>query len=540
MKFFTVQRKHHTLFLVLLLLLGFQSYAQKPKVVVVINVENMRPEYIQRYYYNLLDGGLKRLVDQGALCSNTRNYINDQNIEAATATLFTGNYPTLHGVVNSDWLNRVNNKIENASTNKNYQTVGGDSNEGQKSADQLLCNTLGDELKLTSNGRSKVYSVSTRAETAIFSAGHAADGAFWMENTSGNMISSSYYIDQFPFWALSFNNKKLAQNALDDKWKLLFLNPVSYKASADDYSDFEKGYDKRCTFPYDLQKIYDQTGDFSLFKHTPAANHIITDFAINIFDKAFLGTDEHPDLLTVNYSSLNGLFGPQSLETEDFYIRLDKDIARLVTHIEEAVGKQNMLVVISSVCAENYTSDYLASQKLPNGTVRPDNIAALLRSFLNATYGQGNWVQEVVDQEIYLNRDLIKEKGIDYNEMATKSAELVNQFAGVNMAVPSRIFMQGNFANGPLRSMSNSFNFQRSGDISYSILPSWQTAYKFQKKLHTTDNRISLLFWGGGIKPSNHMEETEAIDMVPTILYLLGEAQPQSCQGKVIQLQITD
>ncbi|MFV0553085.1 MAG: alkaline phosphatase family protein [Mangrovibacterium sp.] len=515
---------------------SFAAFAQKPKAVVVINVENMRPEYLQRYYYNFLDGGLKRLLDEGTLCTNVRNYINDQNTEAATASLFTGSYPALHGMVNAEWLNRVNNKMVNAFDNRLYQTVGGDSDEGRKSAEQLLCNTLGDELKLSSNGRSKVYSVSSRASTAILSAGHAADGAFWMESNSGNMISSSYYIDLFPFWALAFNNKKRAYNALDSKWEMLFLNQISYKASTDDYSDFEKGFYRRTSFPYDYKKIYDQTGDYSLFRHTPEMNTIITDFAIELFNKTFIGNDEHTDLLMVNYSSLGGAFGPQAVETEDFYIRLDRDLARLITHVKEALGTQNVLVVLSSVCAESYAADYLASQKLASGVVRPDNIVALLRSFLHANYGSGNWIQEVVDQEIYLNRDFIKDKGVNYEEMVKQSAELINQFAGIDVAVPSNIFLQGDFANGRLKSMSNSYNFQRSGDLSFSILPSWQTAYKFQNKLHTNDNRTTLLFWGAGVERGKLNNELEAIDMVPTILNLLGEAQPQSCQGKVIEL----
>lgn len=527
--------------LFILVLFHLSSFANKPKVVVIINVENMRPEYLQRYYYNFQEGGIKQLLQEGALCSNAHNYINEQNIDAATATLFTGSYPSLHGIINSNWLNSVTGKMINATLSENYQTVGGDSKEGEQTAEQLLCNTLGDELKLNSNGRAKVYSVSAHAETAVLSAGHAADGAFWMENTSGNMISSSYYIDQFPLWALSFNNKKYAQKTLDKKWEMLYLNQESYKASSEDNSKFESGYsDKQNTFPYDMQKLYDKTGSYDFLKHTPFINSIITDFATTIFDKTFMGTDNHTDLLNINYSSLDGLFGPQAIETEDFYIRLDKDIARLLKHIDEKVGKDNILVVLSSVCAESYSAEYLASLKVPNGYVRPDNIVALLRSYLNVTFGQGDWIQEVVDQEIYFNKELIKEKGIDFDDMLQKSAQLINQFKGVDIAVPTNIFLQSDFANGRLKSMANSFNFQRSGDLAFSILPNWQTAYKFQTKQHTNDNRISMLFWGNGIKKTNCSEEIDAIDMVPTIFYLLGEPQPQSCKGKVIKQLLED
>lgn len=520
----------------LLVALAFTPvFANKPKVVVVINLENMRPEYLQRYAYNFQDGGMKLLLKEGALCSNARSYINDQNISAATASLFSGSYPALHGVINSAWQNQVNGKMVDATSNSKYQTVGGDTDEGRKSAEHLLCNSLGDELKLNSNGRAKVYALASHVTTAILSAGHAADGAFWMESSSGNMISSSYYVDQFPFWALSFNSQKKARKALRQKWEMLYLNANSYKASSDDYSEFETGFgDKNNSFPYDMQKLYDQTGNYSFLRHTPFMNNMITDLAIDIVRKAQLGTDEHTDLLTVNYSSTGGLFGPQALETEDFYIRLDKDIARLLQQIDVSVGKENALVVLSSVCAETYSTDYLESLKIPSGYVRPDNIVALLRSFLNITFGEENWIQNVVDQEIYFNRELIKEKGIKLEEMVQQAAQLINQFSGVDIAVPTRIFLQGDFAKSRLRSMANSFNFQRSGDLAFSILPSWQTGYRLQHKQHTNDNRIALLFWGAGVKNTNCSEEVEIIDMVPTILYLIGEAQPQSCQGKVI------
>lgn len=516
-------------------LFSLSGFSQKPKAIIIINMENMRPEYLQRYYYNFQDGGIKRLLDEGALCSNTHTYINNQNIGAATATLFTGSYPALHGIINSDWLNRVNGKMVNATSSPTYQTVGGDSNEGKHSAENLLCNTLGDELKLSSNGRSRVYTISSNANTAIFSAGHAADGAFWMENSTGNMISSSYYIDKFPFWAISFNSKKYAYETLGEKWKMLYKSQVSYKASTEDYSPFEVGFfNKQNTFPYDMGKLYDKAGDYSFLKNTPFMNTILTDFAITTFDQAFMGTDEHTDLLTINYSSLGGLFGPQAIETEDFYIRLDKEIARLLEHINKKVGEENVLVVLSSVCAENYPLDYLKSLKIPNGYVRPDNIIALLRSYLNITFGQGNWIQEVVEQDIYFNQDLIKEKGINFQEMIEKSAQLINQFKGVDIAVPSTTFLQGDFAKSRLKSMANSFNFQRSGDLSFSILPNWQTAYKFQTQQHTNDNRIALVFWGKGVKKINCSEDIDAIDVIPTIFYLLGEPQPQSCQGRII------
>ncbi|MFV0290530.1 MAG: alkaline phosphatase family protein [Mangrovibacterium sp.] len=505
----------------------------------MINIENMRPEYIQRYYYNFQNGGFKRLVEEGALCSNTRMFINDQNICTSTASLFTGSYPSSHGIINSEWLNRVNNKKVDATNTPNYQTVGGDSNEGKRSAENLLSTTIGDELKLNSNGLSTVYSISANAETAIFSAGHAADGAFWMEKTTGNMISSSYYINEFPFWALSFNNQKKAKHALDKKWELLYLNPINYKASSEDGSNFEIGFEGKNTFPYDMQKIYSKTDNYSFLKNTPFMNNIITDFAIELFDKTRMGSDEHTDLLSINYSSLGGKFGPQSIENEDFYIRLDQDIARLTSHITKAIGDENILIVLSSVSAENYSAEYLNSLKIPNGYVKPDNIVALLRSYLNATFQQENWIQEVIDQEIYFNQELIKEKGVNFNEMLEKSAQLVNQFKGVDIAVPTSIFLQGDFANSRLKSMANSYNFQRSGDLCFSVQPNWQTNYRFQNKLYTTDNRICLLFWGKGVKKTNCSEETNAIDMVPTIFYLLGKAQPQGCQGKIIK-QITN
>jgi hypothetical protein len=288
-----------------------------PRLVLVLSVDQMRTDYISRYWNKFQAGGFKRLMSEGAVCSNAQLDLHVQKFSTGTATLFTGVYPSVHGIVNDSWYDRLKKKEINDIDDNYFITVGSDSKEGERSAVKLLSPTLGDLIKINTRNKSKVFSVAMNDVSAVLSAGHSADGAYWFDNQNGNMISSSYYVDVFPEWIRQFNEKGFAKIYSQRDWTtLLPLN--SYEESvADDYV-LEKGFaDKWNTFPYSLKKLKENAGNYKFLKTTPYGNNLMRDFAINLMISEKLGKDEYPDFLSVTFSSMdyeNNSFGPESVE----------------------------------------------------------------------------------------------------------------------------------------------------------------------------------------------------------------------------------
>jgi len=233
-----------------------------PKLVVVISVDQMRTDYLSRYWNKFQSGGFKRLVNEGAVCSNAQLDLHVQKISTGTATLFTGVYPAAHGIVNDTWYDRLKKKEINCIADDYFITVGSDSKEGERSAAKLLSPTIGDLIKINTRNQSKVFSVAMNDVSAVLSAGHAANGAYWFDTQNGNMISSSYYVDVFPEWVRQFNEKEFAKTYTQRNWTTL-LPIKSYEESMADGYILEKGYfDQWNTFPYNLKKIKDKTGNY--------------------------------------------------------------------------------------------------------------------------------------------------------------------------------------------------------------------------------------------------------------------------------------
>lgn len=512
--------------------------SKQVKLVVVVNVEQMRTDYISRYWDHFQQGGFRRLMTDGAVCSNASMNLQIKKAVTGVPTLFTGVYPARHGIVNESWYNRLKKKEVGAIDDDYYITVGSDSKEGQVSAAKLLSPTIGDVLKLKTRNMSKVFSVALNANSAVLSAGHSADGAYWLDDMTGNMISSSYYVDQFPDWVRDFNDKKFADDYINRDWNTL-LPISSYSEGVEDGYVLEPGYyDKWNTFPYNLSKLEKRAGNYKILKTTPYGNTMVNDFAMALIDAEQLGQDHVPDLLAINYSSMdyeNSSFGPNSVEMEDLYLRLDRNIEHLLYFLDKEVGQDNYLVVLSSACSASYPVNYLKEEfKMPVGFVSPESMVALMKSYFNITYGQGDWIEFVSDQQIYLNRDLIEKKHLNLAEVQAKAASFIIQFEGVKLALPASDFKRGDISSGELEELANSYNFKRSGDVLYELEEGWQPQYKYRRTDYTDNAHIPLIWFGKNIRRTKILDAVSATDIVPTILHVLGYSASSQCQGKIL------
>lgn len=518
---------------------SFNTNEPIPRLVLVISVDNMRTDYLTRYWAKFQEGGFKRLVNEGAFFSNARLDLQIQKTSTGTATLFTGVNPSTHGIVDDSWYNHLKNIEEHCITDDYCITVGSDSKEGERSAAKLLMPTIGDILKISSDNQSKVFSVAMNDLSAVLSAGHAADGAYWFDSQNGSMISSSYYIDIFPEWVRQYNERGIAKKYAQLDWNTLLPSQNYEESKGDDYT-LEKGYlNFGNTFPYVLKNFYKTTANYQFLKTTPYANALIRDFAINLLINEKLGKGNSIDFLAITFTSMdleNNSFGPLSVEMQDTYLRLDQDIALLLDHLDKALGQGNSLVVLTSSCSSSYPAEYMKEEfNLPVGYFSPESAIALLKSFLNITYGNDNWIEFVSDQQIYFNHELLEKKNIELEAISNTTANFINQFEGIKIALPSSSLASGEKAIGQFASMANSYNFKRSGDVIFQLEKGWQLTYKFKQVRYNDNSNIPLIFHGNDIHRQKILDRVNVVDILPTIFNILRMPFPDQCEGNVLE-----
>ncbi len=509
-----------------------------PKVVIGIVVENMRPDYIQRYWNRFEDNGFRKLYTKGAICTNVHLTLHAHNYASGTATLFTGVTPSIHGIVNKTWYDRLKERETECTEDDYYFTVGADTKAGNASPVKLLSTTVTDVLKIYTRGESKVFSAALNRESAIFSAGHAADAAYWFDAQSGKMISSSFYVSTFPDWVRLFNSENYAEVYSYRTWTTL-LPEITYTESLRDDYLLEKGYfGEFNTFPHSINKYINRTEDFRPFKTTPSANLMIKDFVLKMLDNEEIGTDNYTDFVTAIFSSMdyeNGSFGPVSLEMEDTYLYMDKYIAELIDAAEKKFGKDNVLFFLTANTSASYPVEYLKEEfHMPVDYFNVESAIALLTSYLNITYGEDKWIEHYTDLELYLNQKLIKKKNINLNEIRDVASDFINQFEGVLVSLPSHQLEKGSSANGMLEPLYKTYVRSRSGDFLFSLKEGWQPSYKFKKTNYTDQSQIPLVFYGSEISPAIIKTKYNGEDLVPTLCELLNIPNPDKCQGDII------
>lgn len=511
-----------------------------PRLVVGIVIEDFNPDYIERYWDKFGDGGFQRLYSRGFVCSN-HHYDNLlQRPSVNMATLSTGTTPSRHGIINDSWIDRLKKKEVSAIVDDFYTTVGSDSKEGERSAMKLMTPTLGDQLKLITKGKSRVFSIALNDISAVLAAGHAADGAYWFDKTCGKMISSSYYVETFPKWAFDYNGFKMADTYLGMDWTTLKDN-ITYIESISDTYLKEPGYfGKYNSFPYNLNKLKKESGgSYKILKTTPWGNTMVKDFALQMIPKEQLGYDLVPDLLTIVFSSMDYerySFGAFSVEMQDTYMRLDKDIAELLKYLENGFGTDNILVYLTGLTSISYPAEYLREKyRMTAGVFNPESAVALLKSYLNIRFGEGNWIELFTNQQIFLDHELLEQKKINLHEMQTCISSFLNQFEGIAFTKAASEIEANNFPGGPLESFQNNFHIKRSGDVLIRYEDGWQPKDKYNPVDYTDNHQVPLVWYGAGINRGTTARKTNATDVAPTIAAFLGIAPPSSTSGKVIE-----
>jgi len=515
---------------------------EKPKLIIGIVIDQMRYDYIYRYWDKFEEGGFKRLINEGTYCKNANlNYLFTQSAPGY-ATIATGTNPAGHGIVSSHWYLRLKDEMMYCAFDPDVNPTGGSYEAGQNSPKNLLPTTLGDELRLSNNFKSKVFGIGLKDYTAIFSAGHAANAAFWYDDKTGTWMTSTFYLDSLPDWLEHFNEKQLPDLYLDRVWNTM-LPVEEYTESLHDTSNYELGFNGQTCFPYDLSKISRidrKRKDYSILRFTPFGNTFAKDLALATIIEEQLGVDEYPDLLTLAFPATESIglrFGPNSVEMEDAFIRLDRDITHLLQFIDENIGKKNVLIYLTSNHGVSIVPKYLKDKKIPAGYFNHNQAIPLLRSYLNLIYDKGNWVKSYKQQQIFLNQILIEDSRISLEEIQTRIAQFMIQFTGVANAMTASTLQTNNFTHGIFQKMQNGFNQKRSGDIILNLEPGWiekDGNITNHNSAYTYDTHVPLIWFGWRINRSSISRPVDLIDIAPTITNLLNISAPNACTGKPI------
>lgn len=519
-----------------------QAPPQRPKLVVGIVIDQMRYDYVYKYWNKFGEDGFKKLVNDGSFCRNVHyNYV-PTFTGPGHASIYTGTTPATHGIIANDWFNRLTGGDIYCAQDSLVSGVGSGGKEGQMSPKNLLVSTISDEIHLAQFGKSKVIGISLKDRGAIMPAGHSANAAYWFEGTNGHFISSSYYMKELPAWLKKFNEKKLAEKYLSQAWNTL-LPIAEYTESIADNNPYEAPFQGEIqpVFPHNLPELKSKYGP-GLIRATPFGNSLLKDLAIETIANEQLGKGSYTDVLTVSFSSTDYVghqFGTNAVELEDVYIRLDKDLGELLRYIEKEIGRENVLLFLTADHGVVPVPQYLKDNKIPAGVIDEKVFCDSIYGYMAKKYGNEKWILSYTNEQVYFNTELIAKKKMDLEAMENDLANYVIRLNGVKMAVPAHKIMFADNSNYVVNLCSNGYNVKRSGNVLLVLEPGWLMGVKSTGTSHGTaftyDTHVPLIFWGKGIPKSTIDVHYPVTSIAPTISFLLGVEKPNGCYSDPIR-----
>ncbi len=513
---------------------------ERPKLVVGIVVDQMRWDYLYRYFNRYSEGGFKRLLKKGYSFENTIIPYTPTVTAAGHTCIYTGSVPAIHGIVGNDWVEKNTGELMYCSQDKSVKTIGSFSNQGQMSPRNMLASTIGDELRQASNKKSRVFGIALKDRGAILPAGHAANAAYWLDDSTGNWISSSYYINVLPVWAQQFNAEKKPDEFIKTGWSLL-NNINTYDQSTADENSFEKPLsgEKTTTFPH---KYSSNNGhNYKGIRTSPFGNTYTLDFAKRLIENEKLGVDGQTDMLCISLSSTDYIghaFGPQSLEVEDTYLRLDKDIASFLELLDNRLGQNNYVLFLSADHGASYTGNYMKEEKYAGGNLNGYKLLKELNDSIAAKYQVQNFIKFYSEYQFYLDIKKVDSLG--------SMTEKITDYIVKNLLKKNEVmyaFSYKNFNNEIMPAVmkerfTNGFYSKRASDIQFVLKPQYADGDGKGTEhgvWYNYDAHIPLLFFGGDIKPGKCNRETYMTDIAPTLSAILHVQMPSGSVGKVLE-----
>lgn len=531
-------------------LLTFQAFSQEksreqPKLVVGIVVDQMRYDYLTRFWDRFGEDGFKKLVNEGYNFKNNHfNYVPTYT-GPGHASVYTGTSPMNHGIIGNGWYDKFIHESVYCAGDDSVEPVGTKDDAGKMSPHRMKTTTVSDENRLHTQMRGKTIGVSIKDRGSILPAGHTANAAYWFHgDDEGKWITSSYYMEQLPQWVKDFNDSDKVEAYLKP-WNTLY-DIETYKESGSDKNNFEGGFRGKedATFPYDLAELSKENGGFDIIENSAYGNDITLEFALAAIEAEELGQDVDTDFLTLSFSSTDKIghnFGVNSKEIQDTYLRLDKNIAQLLEELNEKVGEGNYTIFLTADHGGGDVPAYLDSVNIPAGYFESDEFREELEQFVSEEFDEDELIESVYNNQIFFNYQVMEEAGISSSELQSKMAHYILQLDQIDKVYTRDQLSSGSFVSGAGVAIQNGFNQKRSGDVVYVLDPA-TIVYSRTGSTHGSglmyDTHAPLIFYGNGVKKGSTTQRTEIVDIAPTLSALLGISFPSGTTGKPLYMML--
>ena len=519
-----------------------QKTLDRPKLVVGLVVDQMRWDYLYRYYDKYQEGGFKRLLGEGYSLNNVMIPYVPTVTAIGHTSIYTGSVPSIHGIAGNDWTDRATGKSIYCTTDADFLPVGTESKKiGSHSPRNLWSSTITDQLRLATNFKGKVVGVSLKDRASILPAGHNPNGAFWYDETTGGFVTSSYYMNELPTFVKDFNSKKVAENLVKDGWNTLLPIDQYTESSRDDVPwENPVGSAKKPVFPYTNLAQDFANGKKGVIRTTPFGNTLTLQFAKTTLEGYSLGQDNITDFLAINLASTDYVghsYGPNSIEVEDTYLRLDRDFTDFFNYLDKKVGKGNYLVFLSADHGGAHSEGFLKENKMVSGFF-DDGLDAMLLEGLEKKFNIKNLVYPTDNYQVYINRTVAEANNIDLEDAKEEVIKLLNKQPNILYAVDLEEVAESSVPE-PIKSrIINGYNWKRSGDVQIvtkdGFLPSYAKKGTTHSVWNSYDAHIPLIFMGWNVKKGESSTAHYMTDIAPTIAQMLKIENPSGTVGTAI------
>jgi predicted AlkP superfamily pyrophosphatase or phosphodiesterase len=516
------------------------SQAQKvsrPKLVVGIMVDQMRWDFLYRYADRYTADGFKRILREGFSNENTFIPYTPTYTAPGHTCVYTGSVPALHGIAGNYWYDKALKRNVYCTEDSTVNTVGSTSTAGKHSPRNMWANTITDELRMAQNFRNKTIAIALKDRGAILPGGHTSNGSYWFDNANGSWISSDFFMKSLPQWMIDFNNKKWPDQYLKQNWKTLYPLNTYINSTADDkpYESNLPGEDR--VFDHETEKIVNNK--YETFRYTPFANTYTFQTAKAAIEGEKLGSGSFTDFLAISFSSpdyIGHAFGPNSIEIEDMYLRLDRDMADFLKYLDAKIGKGQYLLFLTADHGVAHIPGFAKENKIPAGAIDDAEIRKAINERVQKRFNISNTVEAIINYQLYLNNSVITPA--NRSEIREFIKQELLTFPSITAA-----FDLDNVAIAPvpdkIRSMAvNGYNQKRSGDIQFTFNPQWFDGWQTGTThgvWNPYDSHIPLLWFGWNIKQGKSNKEVYMTDIAPTLAALLKIQMPNATIGKVIE-----
>jgi predicted AlkP superfamily pyrophosphatase or phosphodiesterase len=526
-----------SVFLVLNMPLLQAQKVKRPKLVVGIVIDQMRYDFLYRYADRYSRNGFIRLLKGGNSCENTFiNYLPSYTGPGHTC-IYTGTVPSLHGIASNDWMDRIAGGWVYCTSDPQVSAVGGSAKAGKMSPKNLWSSTITDELRLATNFKSKVIAISVKDRASILPGGHTANAAYWMDDSLGVFMSSSFYMKSLPTWVNEFNQENRAQRYMKEDWNTLYAMNT-YEQSSADSNVYEGKFanETASVFPHKTSTL-----KLSDIKKTPFGNTMVVEFAKQAILKEQMGQGNECDFITMSFSStdyVGHMYGPNSIEVEDTYLRLDSELADFLNFLDKQIGKGEYSLFLTADHGVAHNPQFLIDEKIPAGFFFGSNLKKELNEQLKKVLNGPELIKEIGENFIWLNDNRIDSLGIKRQLVIDEIMKSLRLHEEIQFAIDMRNIQQA-VVPEPIRTMAiNGFVANRSGDILLLLKPGWLDAYSKTGTTHGTwnpyDTHIPLLWYGWGIQQGRVYDQSSMTDISATLANLLHIQMPNACIGKCI------